>query len=119
MEQLRVAPYSFGNISPVVDGDDGALILFTSPALIGTHIDLIPLGLNDAEIKGAVCERDLPQGVSFAAVYPRLRQGVYSIEGSEQRVIITSGHVTTLDYLEDCCRIYYHPSTTSVLAEEG
>ncbi len=114
-----MAPYCITNVSPDVGGEEGALILFTSPTLIGTHIELIPVGMNEAQVKGAVCERDLPQGVSFAAVYPRLRQGIYSIEGSEQRVTITSGHVTTLDYLEDCCRIYYHPSSTSVLAQGG
>jgi len=100
-----------------IGGDSGALILFTSPAFNGGQIGLIPDSGNEPEVHSAVRERDLPQGVSFAAVYPRLRGGIYSIEGSGQKVTIAGGRVTTLDYQDDCCRIYYHPSSLSVLAQ--
>lgn len=100
-----------------VGGDVGALILFTSPTLTGNQIDLAPDDGHEPHTRSAVLERNLAQGVSFAAVYPHLREGSYTIEGSDQRVTIVGGRVTTLDYHEDCCRIYYHPSTLSLLEE--
>ncbi|MBW4029227.1 MAG: hypothetical protein HIU57_00935 [Acidobacteria bacterium] len=100
------------------DSDDtGALILFTSPALIGRKIDLTPSDARGPAVRSTVCQRDLPQGVSVAAAYPHLRPGMYAIEGSDQRVRISGGCVITLDYLDECCRIYYHPSSTSVLTD--
>ena len=100
-----------------VRGDVGALMLFTSPTLTGNEIDLAPDDGDQPHTRSEVLERNLVQGVSFAAVYPHLREGSYTIEGSDQRVTIVGGRVTTLDYHEDCCRIYYHPSTLSLLGE--
>ncbi|NNN08139.1 MAG: hypothetical protein HKL85_02970 [Acidimicrobiaceae bacterium] len=118
MDKQPIETGSGRSILSHIGSDAGALILFTSPTLTGHWIDLTPANTDESQVRGAVFERDLPQGVAFAAVYPQLRQGVYSIEGSNQIVTITSGRVTTLDYLEDCCRIYYHPSTMSVLVDK-
>lgn len=107
---------SFGRVALLnISGDAGALILFTSPTLLDTWIDLVPMNSHTSEVRALVCERDLPEGVSFAAVFPRLRPGIYNIEGSDQKVTIASGSVATLEYREECCRIYYHPSTMTVL----
>ena len=38
-------------------------------------------------------ERRTPNGSSFAAVYPQLKEGVYTIEGTKQRVTIVGGKV--------------------------
>ena len=115
----QVSPGSGFNTRLDVGGDTGALILFTSPTLIASRIHLIPENKIEPRGLGTVRERDLPQGVAYAAVYPHLRCGVYSIEDSGQKVTIARGRVTTLDFYEDCCRIYYHPATLSVLTRGG
>lgn len=116
MHSQKQKTVSFGRVALLnISGDAGALILFTSPTLIDSWIDLIPMNSHKSEVRALVCKRNLPEGVSFAAVFPRLRPGIYNIEGSDQKVTIASGSVTTLDYREECCRIYYHPSTMTVL----
>ncbi len=104
---------------PKISGDVGALILFTAPTLMGKWIDLIPLKGDRLDVRALVCEHDLPEGVSFGAVFPRLRPGIYSIESSDQKVTIVRGFVTTLDYRQDFCRIYHHPSAMSVLTTDA
>jgi hypothetical protein len=99
-----------------VGGDLGALMLYTTPDLIGSEILLIPEGHDEPHTKGLVAERQLIDGVSFAAVFPYLRQGAYTIEGSDQKVSIVGGRVTTLEYHDGCCRIYYHPSPMTAFA---
>lgn len=115
MNNQQSAASSGRHALPNIGGEMGAMILFTSPTLMGKWIDLIPLKSEERDARALVCEHDLPEGVSFAAVFPRLRPGIFTIEGSDQKVTITSGSVTTLDYRQDCCRIYHHPSTMSVL----
>ena len=113
--------------SPFIDGelktndrfqlgaDMGALMLFTAPLLIGSEIELIPDEAAERRTVSLVRERDVANGVSFAAIYPHLRKGTYTIGGSAQRVAITAGRVTTLEYHDGCCRVYYHPSPMSVI----
>jgi len=96
-----------------VGGDVGALMLYTSPELIGNGIDLIPDSGDEPHTYSLVRERHLADGVSFGAVYPDLRPGTYTIEGSDQKVTIAGGRITTLEYHDGCCRIYYHPSPMS------
>ena len=117
MNEQQFAPIAGHSVLLDIGEDTGALMLFTSPTLTGKRIDLIPDDGVEPQVHGAVRQRNLPQGVSFAAIYPPLRQGIYSAEGSDQKVTITGGRVTTLDYYEDCCRIYYHPSTGFVFAQ--
>jgi len=99
-------------------GDLGALMIYTAPDLIGDEIHLIPNDRDEPSSIGLVRERHLADGVSFAAVYPYLRHGAYTIEGSDQKVSITGGKVTTLEYRDGCCRIYYNPSPMSTFVDE-
>ena len=113
-QQLVLTPG--GSVLLNIGEDAGAPIPLTSPTLTRGRIDLIPETSDEPQVRGAVRERDLPQGVTFADVYPPLRQEIYSIEGYDQKKAITTGRVTTLNCHEGCCRIYYHSSTRSVLA---
>ncbi len=101
-----------------IGGHLGALTLYTAPELLGSDIQLIPDGLNALPSNGRVREHQLVDGVSFAAVYPYLPEGRYTIQGSRQKVSIISGRVTTLEYHDGCSRIYYHPSPMFTFFEE-
>jgi len=101
-----------------VDGDFGALMIYAAPDLVGSEIRLLADDGEQPRCAGRVRERQLADGVSFAAVFPSLRRGIYTIEGSQQRLSITGGKVTTLEYGDGCCRVYYFPSSTSSFADE-
>jgi hypothetical protein len=40
----------------------------------------------------------ITRDVSYAAVYPNLRAGLYTVEESGQRVVIIGGRVTEVDF---------------------
>lgn len=98
MTEEQLAPSWEGSVVLDIGGEVGALMLHTSPAMVGHEIDLIPDDGTVAHTHSAVRERQLVNGVSFAAVYPHLQAGTYVVEGSDQRVTITGGRVTELEY---------------------
>jgi hypothetical protein len=76
----------------------GALLLHTPPSLNGREIDLDPDDESVARTHSAVRERCFAGAVTFAAVYPCLKAGSYTVEGSSQRVDIVGGRVTEIEY---------------------
>jgi hypothetical protein len=80
-----------------IGGDVGALVLRCSSDLDGAEFDLHPDDPTQPNTHSAVRERRLPSGSSYAAVYPALRSGTYSIVGTAQRVSIDGGRVTEVD----------------------
>jgi hypothetical protein len=84
-----------------IGGDVGALMLRTPPAMVGHEIDLIPDDTFAPHTHSAVRVRQSARGLSYAAVYPHLRAGTYSVEGSTQRVLIVGGRVTDVEYDSD------------------
>ena len=68
------------------------------PALNGVEIDLNPDDATLPHTHSAVRERQLVNGVSYAAVYPKLKEGLYTVEGSGQRVLIIGGRVTEIEF---------------------
>jgi len=77
-----------------IGGDVGALVLHVPPALDGHEIDLDPEDVTLPHTHSAVRERRLTGGSSYAAVYPSLKAGSYTVEGSAQRIDIIGGQVT-------------------------
>jgi hypothetical protein len=73
-------------------------MLRTPPALNGHEIDLTPDDPSRPHTHSAVRERQLTNAVSYAAVYPNLKAGRYTVEGSGQRIVIVGGRVTHVDY---------------------
>jgi hypothetical protein len=73
-------------------------MLRTPPVLNGLEIDLEPDDETQPHTHSAVRERRLVGGVSYAAVYPSLKAGTYTVLGSRQRIDIVGGHVTEVDY---------------------
>jgi hypothetical protein len=104
-----VLPASWdGSVILDIGGDVGALILRTSSAHYAREIDLIPDDLSIAHVHSAVRERRTSHGSSFAAVYPQLTKGGYTIEGTTQHLAIEGGRVSELDLDEGA------PRTTNV-----
>ena len=98
MAEAQLAPSWDGSVILDIGGDVGALMLYTSPTMLGHEIDLMPDDGALPHTHSAVRERQLENEVKFAAVYPVLRAGTYTIEGSTQRVTIVGGRVTDLHY---------------------
>jgi hypothetical protein len=69
--------------------------------LDGREIDLDPDDATLLHIHTAVRERCLADGSANAAVYPTLKAGSYTVEGSSQRVNIVGGQVTEVTF--ECC----------------
>jgi hypothetical protein len=90
-----------GSVVLDIGGEVGALVLRASPDLDGEEIDLRPDDPDTPHTHSAVRERRLPTGSMYAAVYPALTAGGYTVVGSTQRVEIHGGQVTEVDLIED------------------
>jgi len=88
-------------------GDDvGALILYTSEAVLGAEIEVSPDTDGAPRVHTLIRRRRIGEHQLFAGVYPELREGTWRIYGLDDRVIgtvvITGGHVA--EYHGDTCR---------------
>ncbi|MGC2486080.1 MAG: hypothetical protein WA359_07550 [Acidimicrobiales bacterium] len=109
-------PASFdGSVILDIGGEIGALVLHTSRDRYASEIDLVPDDLSAPHVHSAVRERRIPTGSSFAAVYPQLQEGRYTIVGTTQRLLITGGRVAEVVLDEDVESFAHdhHHSTTS------
>jgi hypothetical protein len=100
VSETLLPPSWDGSVVLDIGGDVGALILHTSFACAGDEIDLLPDDTHAPHVHSAVRKRRTSQGSSFAAVYPQLKAGSYTIEGTTQRVAIAGGRVVELEYDE-------------------
>jgi hypothetical protein len=121
MEEHQLPPSWDGSVVLDIGEDVGALLLRTPPALNGREIDLDPEDVTLPHTHSAVRERQLPHSLSYAAVYPNLKAGLYTVGGSCQRVVIVGGRVTEIDYdvaadtpithlHDDCAHTYEVPN---------
>jgi hypothetical protein len=88
-----------------VGGDIGALILYTPAAMDGREIEISRDAQPGARRTHArVRARHLPAETRYAAVYPGLPAGEYTIwakcDRPAARVVISGGHVATSFYSE-------------------
>jgi hypothetical protein len=83
-----------------IGGDVGALMLRTPPTMDRDEIDLTPDDASLPHTHSAVRERHLGTDITYAAVYPSLKAGMYTVEGSNQRVEIVGGVVTDVEFGE-------------------
>jgi hypothetical protein len=98
--ETALPPSWDGSVVLDIGGDVGALILRTSHARLGHEIDLVPDDPTTPHVHSAVRERRTPMGSSFAAVYPQLKEGSYTIEGSLQRLFVVGGRVIDVAFDE-------------------
>lgn len=92
-----------GTVVMDVGGDIGALILYTPAALDGREIEISRDGPPGARrTHSQVRARHLPAETRYAAVYPGLPAGEYTIWDTQDRpaarVVITGGQVATCHY---------------------
>lgn len=86
-----------GSVVLDIGGDVGALVLRVPPIWNDREIELEPDDPEVAHTHSAVRERRLVNGVSYAAVYPQLKAGFYTVGDSTQRIEIVGGRVTEVD----------------------
>lgn len=98
MSERQLPPSWDGSVILDIGGDVGALMLRTSPRMVGREIDLTPDNVTLPPTHSAVRERQSVNGLSFAAVYPHLKSGTYTVEGSAQRITIEGGRVADVEY---------------------
>jgi hypothetical protein len=97
------APSSAASVILDIGGAVGALILHTPPHLNGVEIEISLNGRADApRTHSRVRERRASTDAAYAAVYPGLPAGVYTIwrdaTTSAATVTITGGHVTSTNW---------------------
>ena len=98
MSERQRPPSWDGSVVLDIGGDVGALMLRTPPTLVNHEIGLFLDDVSLPHTHSAVRERRLVEGTSYAAVYPSLKEGTYTVEGSRQRVTIVGGRVTDVAY---------------------
>jgi hypothetical protein len=129
-EESQLGPSVDGTVVLDIGGDIGALIILTGAELLRAELEISPVS-DDAEdvfqagdahehthdghthshthdaggprrTHVAVRERHGPSGVRYAAIYPQLREGEYTIYGTDgepaETVRITGGEVAQLDW---------------------
>ncbi len=100
MAEPAAGPSGPGTVVMDVGGDIGALMLYTPAAMDGREIEISHDGQPGARRTHAqVRARQLPAGIRYAAVYPGLPAGAYTIWDEQDhpaaRVTITGGEVTS------------------------
>ena len=98
VDEVQLPPSWDGSVVLDIGGEIGALLLRTPPTMNGVEIDLIPEDEGLLHTHSAVRERRLLGGVAYAAGYPSLKAGRYTVAGSGQTVTIVGGQVTETEY---------------------
>jgi len=82
-----------------VGGDVGALVLLTDPELIGSEIEVSPVGVDRHRVHTVVHPRHAGATTVAAAVFVELVAGRYAICGSSRvgDITIEGGRVAQLD----------------------
>ena len=103
MTEPAAGPSGPGTVVMDVGGDIGALILYTPAAMDGREIEISRDGPPGARrTHSQVRARHMPSGTRYAAVYPGLSAGVYTVwdehDRPAARAVITGGQVATAGY---------------------
>jgi hypothetical protein len=85
-EAVDRAPHAH-NLGPTYDstvvmdigGETGGLVVYTEPGQLGVEIDIFERGHDTPMTHTAIRERQLPNGVQYAGVYPGLPAGDYTV----------------------------------------
>jgi hypothetical protein len=97
LPERQLPPSWQGSVVVDIGGDIGALVLRVPPELDGHEIDLRPDNSSQPNTHSLVRERRFPLGSSYAAVYPSLLAGSYTVVGAAQRFAIEGGRVTDIE----------------------
>lgn len=96
-EEIR-GPTGPGTVVLELGADVGALVLYTPAELDGREIEISRDDRGTGRTHSQVRPRPMPAGTRYAAVYPDLPAGPYTVWADEQsaagRVVVTGGRVT-------------------------
>lgn len=100
MTEPAAGPSGPGTVVMDVGGDIGALILYTPAELAGREIEIsLDAGPAARRTHAQVRARHMTAATEYAAVYPGLGAGRYTIWDEQDRpavtAVITGGHVTS------------------------
>lgn len=100
MTETIPAPSGIGTVLLDIGADTGALILHAPAELNGVEIEISPNGVGDAaRTHSRVRERRVGATVRYAAVYPGVPSGTYTVWRDEvtpaTTVTVTGGSVTS------------------------
>lgn len=99
-----LGPSGPGSVVLELGSGTGAIVLHTPPELDGAEIEISPDGTMNATTPGQrthsqVRRRDTAAGAQYAAVYPNVAEGDYTIWRPDNtpalHIRVTGGHVTT------------------------
>jgi len=98
MTEAAAGPSGPGTVILELGAGVGALVLYTPAELDGREIEISPDDQGARRTHSQVRPRHMTTGTRYAAVYPDLAAGPYTIWADEQRpagrVVITGGRVT-------------------------
>jgi hypothetical protein len=98
MTEAAAGPSGPGTVILELGADVGALVLFTPAELDGREIEISRDDQVARRTHSQVRPRHMATGTKYAAVYPDLPAGVYTIWADERRpagrVVIAGGRVT-------------------------
>jgi hypothetical protein len=99
MTEIAAGPSGPGTVVLELGADVGALVLYTPAQLDGREIEISPdEAVTSRRTHSMVRPRHMGTGTRYAAVYPDLPAGPYTVWDGEQsaagRVVITGGRVT-------------------------
>lgn len=101
-EQAQLGPSRAGSVVLDIGGDIGALILAAPESMALVEIEISPAGRDAERTHVAIRERLGPGGKSWAAIYPALRAGEYTLWSTTgepaDRITIVGGQVAQLDW---------------------
>jgi hypothetical protein len=99
MHEHLPGPSGPGSVVLELGPDVGALVLHTPPGLDGREIEVSPLGgATGGRTHSLVRPRTTGRGTQYAAVYPQLAAGTYSVwdeAAPVATITIRGGEVTT------------------------
>jgi hypothetical protein len=98
MSEHNQGPSGPGTLVLELGADVGALVLYAPADLDGLEIEISRDDLGARRTHSRVRPRHMPAGTRYAAVYPELAAGTYTIWagdcGPAGRVVVTGGRVT-------------------------
>ncbi|MBO1766768.1 hypothetical protein [Allobranchiibius sp. GilTou38] len=102
MAEQPYGPTDAGAVVLDIGGDVGALVLHTTPELVGAEIEVSRVGAGTPRTHTAVRQRRDGPSVQYAAIFAALHAGdyvVHDLDGTPtDTVTIIGGHVATLDW---------------------
>ena len=103
-EESRPAGVDGGAMSGAVldiGGETGALVIYADEALVGSEIEICPSGCLAEREHNVVRERPTPSGSVYAAVFPALLEGDYTVLTEDlepsHEVSVVGGMVSEID----------------------